>query len=227
MQVFDLTLLDTLTEFTVVELTAVYDVIGPAHNIVINEQSGTAFMVGSRDYYTNLSCSGGLHMIDITTPSSPSFLGCYSESGYTHDAQCVTYNIGPDTDYTGREICFASNENELVIVDVTDKSNPTLISTYEHPSSYTHQGWLTPDFQYFLIDDELDETFNLVGAPRTSTYVADVSDLDNPKDAGTYLSDNAAIDHNQYVGKSIPLYVSFVFLLLFFIHECFFYYLVS
>lgn len=33
---------------------------------------------------------------------------CYAQR-YTHDAQCVTYNEGPDADYHGKEICFAFN----------------------------------------------------------------------------------------------------------------------
>ncbi len=49
--------------------------------------------------------------------------------GYTHDAQVVIYN-GPDTDYTGREIYVGSNEDRVVIVDVTDKNNPQHISLF-------------------------------------------------------------------------------------------------
>lgn len=39
--------------------------------------------------------AGGLHILDVSDPKNPIFLGCVSEDGYTHDAQCVMYN-GPD-----------------------------------------------------------------------------------------------------------------------------------
>ena len=96
--------------------------------------------------------------------------------GYAHDAQVVTYN-GPDSDYTGKEIAFASNEDHVEIVDVTNKSNPVQIASFTYPGAdYTHQNWLTEDRNYLLVGDEGDEFqfgFN------TRTIVFNVSDLDN------------------------------------------------
>ena len=37
-------------------------------------------------------CAGGLHMVDISNPTAPTFAGCYGADGYTHDAQCVIYS---------------------------------------------------------------------------------------------------------------------------------------
>ncbi len=160
------------------------------HNIVINEETGFAYLVGGR------TCSGGLHMVDINNPLKPVFAGCFSNDGYTHDAQCLTYN-GPDTDYSGREICFASNEDTVTVVDVTNKSNPSMLSrTGYKGSQYTHQGWLTEDQRYFVIDDELDERRDEV---NTRTHVMDFSDLDNPEYKGFHESDGSSIDHNQYI----------------------------
>ena len=56
------------------------------------------------------------------TRLNPTFAGCFDDDGYTHDVQCVVYS-GPDADYTGAEICFASNEDTVTIVDVTDKDS--------------------------------------------------------------------------------------------------------
>ncbi len=41
------------------------------------------------------SCAGGLHMVNITNPTSPGFAGCFAEHGYIHDTQCVV-NEGPN-----------------------------------------------------------------------------------------------------------------------------------
>jgi len=193
MQVFDLTRLRGLTAdpARTFEPDARYAGVSNSHNIVINEDSGYAYLVGTN------TCSGGLHMVDIRTPTAPVSAGCFAEDGYTHDAQCVIY-AGPDTQYTGREICFASNEDTVTIVDVTDKSNPVQISRGFYPTpGYTHQGWLTDDHRYHLADDELDEFFGTVSATRT--VVMDVSDLDNPEWHFDYAGPLFTSDHNLYV----------------------------
>ena len=78
-------------------------------------------------------------MVDVKDPKNPKFAGCYAEDGYTHDAQCVIYN-GPDTKYQGREVCFNFNENTLTLVDVTNRTNPVMISKRGYEDySYTHQ----------------------------------------------------------------------------------------
>jgi choice-of-anchor B domain-containing protein len=194
MQVFDLTQLRNVTNPPVTfSETAHYNKNASAHNIIINEDSGYAYIVGASG---KNSCSGGLHMVDISNPTSPSFAGCFSSDGYTHDAQCVIYN-GPDTDHQGKEICFNANEDTITIVDVTNKNSPVQLSrTGYSGSAYTHQGWLTENQVHFLIDDELDEQ-NF--GHNTRTRVFDVSDLDAPSFVGSYDSGNSAIDHNQYV----------------------------
>jgi len=193
MQVFDLTNLLNASSFetyTIFSPTVHYSDFGRAHNIFINEETGFAYVVGSN------KCDSGLYMINITSPSNPTFAGCYADSGYVHDVQCVLYN-GPDSEHGGKEICFASNELEVDIIDVSDKQNSVLLSTFQYvDEEYTHQGWLTEDKNYFLIDDELDE-YN--GEENTKTFICDVTDLDNPVWLGTYTAQSRSIDHNQYV----------------------------
>lgn len=193
MQVFDLTRLrdaDTSNGVIVYQPDAVYIGFGSAHNIVINENTGYAYAVGSNTF------GGGPHFVDISDPTNPVAAGGYLIDGYSHDAQVVTYS-GPDTDYTGREIYIGSNENEVVIVDVTDKNNPVRISRIDYPSiGYVHQGWFTEDQRYFIVGDELDERdfgFN------SRTIVLNFTDLDNPSLHVNYLGSTTAVDHNGYV----------------------------
>ncbi|HEX6336094.1 MAG TPA: choice-of-anchor B family protein [Jiangellaceae bacterium] len=203
MQVFDLTeLRDWDGTYTTYEETAHYDGIATAHNVAINEDTGFAYVVGARNLDRSLSCGGGLHMVDVTDPTNPSFAGCFGDNGYVHDTQCVIYE-GPDAEHRGKEICFNSNApgaygsaNHWVdIVDVTDKSNPVSLGRMSYPNSgYSHQGWLTPDQQYFLHGDEGDEFIHGLG---TTTRVWDVRDLDNPTQIGTF-ENGTSIDHNIY-----------------------------
>ena len=195
MQVFDLTRLRTVSSPPVTfSETAHYAGVSDAHNIAINEDSGFAYAVGTD------TCDGGLHMINIQNPANPTSAGCFSDDGYTHDAQCVNY-IGPDPDHQGAEICFNSNTDTLTIVDVTNKAAPEMLSRTGYAGSgYTHQGWLTEDHAYFLLGDELDESADPPSVTGTATYLWDVSDLDSPTLTGTHVSTTTrAVDHNQYV----------------------------
>lgn len=191
MQVFDLTDLRTVVS-PPVNLAPVhhYTGVNEAHNIALNTDSGFAYLVGSE------TCSGGLHMVDVRNPTAPINAGCFSQDGYTHDVQCVDY-VGPDVQHQGKEICFASNEDSLTIVDVTNKNSPVQISRTEYPNSgYTHQGWLTEDQTFFVHDDELDEINH---GHNTRTYSWDVSNLDQPTLSGFWDAAGSSVDHNQYI----------------------------
>ena len=190
MQVFDLTELRTITSPpATLTATAHYSQMSNSHNIVINEETGFAYAVGTN------TCAGGLHMINIQNPTSPSFAGCYSGDGYTHDAQCVIYK-GPDTDYQGKEICFAYNTDTLTIIDVSNKSAPVLVSRNDYALyGYTHQGWLTEDHSFALANDEFDE--NRQGF-NTRTLIWDLSDLSGLPDPLEYFGPEPSIDHNLY-----------------------------
>lgn len=194
MQVFDLTTLRNVNNppqtFTA---NTTYTGFGNAHNIVINEDSGFAYAVGTSTF------NGGPHFVNIQDPINPVAAGGFVSTGgdaYSHDAQVVTYS-GPDTDYTGREILIGSNQIEIVIADITDKDNPQTISTINYDNiGYTHQGWFTEDQRFFLLGDELDE--QRVGF-NTRTVVFDFEDLDNPRFHMNYSGTTPAVDHNGYV----------------------------
>ncbi len=194
MQVFDLTKLrDVTSPPTDFSADTRYTGFGNSHNIVINEDTGYAYAVGTA---RNDAFNGGVHFVNIQDPMNPMAAGGYGASGYTHDAQVITYN-GPDADYAGSEIFIGANENEVVIVDITDKDNPSLIESITYSNiGYTHQGWFTDDHRYFILGDETDE---LGFGFNSRTLVFDFSDLDDPVLHMTYTGPTTAIDHNGYV----------------------------
>jgi|JRYF01.1.fsa_nt_gb choice-of-anchor B domain-containing protein len=190
LQVFDLRTLRGLPAGSTLAETAHLGGFGPAHNIAINEDTGYAYIVGSN------RCSGGLYMVDVSSPQAPAYAGCFSADGYTHDTQCVVY-AGPDTAYTGREICVAYNEDTVTVVDVTNKANPQMLSRTPYAGArYTHQGWFLDDrHDTVIVNDELDESSN---GHNTRSYIFDLSDLDRPVEIGRYTGPTPAIDHNLY-----------------------------
>lgn len=202
MQVFDLTQLRNVSSPTTFSNTAYYSGFGNAHNIFINEDTGYAYAIG-----TSTCGPGGLHIVDISTPSIPSKSACVSDpntgrngTGYSHDVQCVIYN-GPDTAYVGKEICFGSNETNVWIADLSTKSDDSsggkTIGLGSYDNYYTHQGWLTEDHKYFIVNDELDENNNAYN--NTRTLIWNVEDLSNPVVETTYFGPTPSIDHNNYI----------------------------
>tara|TARA_Y100000389_G_scaffold91779_1_gene88377 strand:+ start:2807 stop:4060 length:1254 start_codon:yes stop_codon:yes gene_type:complete len=195
LQVFDLTRLRLIDEFQIFTSDARLTDFGNAHNIWINQESGYAYVFGSELY------QGGPLFINITNPINPQVEGGYADDSYTHDAHIVNYD-GPDNQYKGREILFGSNSdggenNKIIIVDITDKSNPIRINSITYTNGgYTHQGFLSEDHRYFFLGDELDEL--QYGAP-TQTRIFDLTSLSNSTLHVNYFGGVNAIDHNGYV----------------------------
>ena len=202
MQVFDLTRLRVVGgEPQMFTPDTTYHEIFSAHNVVADTASKHLYVVGANS--GGQTCGGGLHMIDAREPENLRFLGCYNDTGgnnprgYTHDAQCLIYR-GPDAEYQGREICVGSNESEINIADVTDKSKPVLIGRNSYPNvSYAHQGWFDAEQRYFYMNDEGDELDGVVEGTRTIVW--DLTELDDPVVANMYIGPVMSSDHNLYV----------------------------
>ena len=160
-----------------------YDGFGDAHNLVVDEESATLWAVGT------YMCGGGLYALDLSDPAAPEFAGCTWDTyvhdapwdTYVHDAQCVIYR-GPDVEHRGKEICVLYTVTRWVyIIDATDLAAGKLLGSLKNTAKgtgATHQGWLNCAQDAIIFGDEDDEPETL-GTYRT--FVADLSDLDDPK----------------------------------------------
>jgi choice-of-anchor B domain-containing protein len=73
MQVFDLAqLLSVASPPVTFPATTHYNNVGNAYNIAINEDTGFAYILGGQN-----GCSGGLHMVDISTTTLHVQAGCF------------------------------------------------------------------------------------------------------------------------------------------------------
>lgn len=163
---------------------------GRTHNVVVDEAAGRVIAVGG-------ACGAGLQTYTLEDPLAPAFAGCSGDTGYLHDAQCLVYD-GPDPDYAGRNVCVGFNNDSVFFIDATDPTAATRIATGFYPGSqYAHQGWLTDDRRFLLVDDEADEG---VTASQTRTIVFNVEDLDSPEFVGFYFNPSTTtLDHNLYI----------------------------
>ncbi|MCW9065135.1 MAG: choice-of-anchor B family protein, partial [Ignavibacteriaceae bacterium] len=104
-----------------------------AHDLFISD--GYAYVVGTS--------SGGMHILDLSNPTLPVQTAYYSTSGYIHDV------------YVWNDTAYASSENSYDLVNVSNKSNPQLVSmSIALPGIYAHSGWLTEDKRYFIACEE-------------------------------------------------------------------------
>ncbi|MFN0031556.1 MAG: choice-of-anchor B family protein [Flavobacteriales bacterium] len=202
LQIFDLWQLDEVTSPPIdFEETAHYSDMGSSHTITLDPVNKYVYCNGSRDNDNELMYAGGQVIIDVSDPLNPTLAGGYAGDGYTHDSFLWIYD-GPDPDYTGKQMLFACNEDELSIIDVTDKTDCQLIESYSYANvGYIHQGWVTKDKSHFLIDDELDEgDLAEEGEPTgTRTHIFDITNLDDADYMGFYESASPSIDHNLYI----------------------------
>ncbi len=174
-QVFDLTRLRNVSSPQTFNADYRHDGVRSAHNIAINEETGFAYVTDG-------------DILDLSDPSNLRRVGTVAPNA--HDYHAAIYH-GPDDDYVGREILFASYGSNLQIFDVSNKSDPDLLSVSDYEDSgFVHQGWLTEDHQYFIFNDENDFRWQ---------HVYDVSDLDNPDYRGSIPFQSRSIDHNAYV----------------------------
>jgi choice-of-anchor B domain-containing protein len=107
-----------------------------AHNIFID--NGFAYAVGTEQ-------GGGMHILDLTDPVNPVRTNYYLQSGYIHDVYVWNDSV---------IVCAGSSQN-FHLVDVTNKSNPVLVSqSAPIPGIYAHSGWMSEDKRYFFGCDE-------------------------------------------------------------------------
>jgi choice-of-anchor B domain-containing protein len=191
LQVIELANIDPPTRQVSLVRSVTQSGLSTAHTLAVNTDSGYLYLCGS-----NLA-GGRLVALSLADPSNPVIAGQALQAGYVHAAQVVSYTSGP---YAGREIAFCySGSLGLRILDVTDKSNMFTMATLAYPSTYyCHQGWLTNDRRYVLINDELDEYYDPT-INTTRTIVVNVENLSAPQYVTSFTNGQTSIDHNLMI----------------------------
>lgn len=184
LQIVDMTPLPQNTNLSSVSYFGSQYDFTTAHTLYIDE-NGILYIFGS-DYG-----QGGALMYDLNAnPEAPVELGVFDDY-YIHDGFVRGDTLWASCVYDGF----------LAIVDVSDKANPTAVTTFNTPSNFTHNSWPTNNNNYLFTTDEV-----------TNAYVTsyDVSDFDNISeiDRFQHFPGSGSIPHNAHLLGNF-LYVSY------------------
>lgn len=113
--------------------------LGECHNLYIDTVQGYCYLAG---------CQGigraGVLILDIhTDPLEPKLVG-FTNDNYTHDVFVLDDRMYNSDILAGF----------LSIYDVSDKSNPQLLSTTNTTTFFTHNAWASSDNKYVFTTDE-------------------------------------------------------------------------
>lgn len=131
-------------------------------------------------YIIGTQSTGGVHILDVSDPNAPTEVGLYDPDYYIHDA-----HVNGDLMF-----CAAFNIGQMDIVDISDKTNPILINSFEDPALNTHSCWLTEDKNFLFMASEKD---SLVGR------IFNIEDIDDIYEVSQYTANLASLVHNPYI----------------------------
>jgi choice-of-anchor B domain-containing protein len=145
------------------------------HALHIDTTKGNIYLYGS-----NVG-NGGAICASLQDPWNPIYLGSY-DLKYVHDGY-----VDNDTLYAGEIL-----DGTCTIVDFTNKSNPSILTSFNTPLNFTHNTWPSIDKRYLFTTDEKSNS------PLTSY---DISDLTNVIELDRIKSNpgSNSIVHNTHI----------------------------
>lgn len=126
--------------------------------------------------------NGGVIIADVVTnPMVPVYLGSY-DLKYIHDGMVLD-----DTLYAGHIY-----DGECAIVDCSNPASPNLLASFQTPTKFTHNTWLSSDRKFCFTTDENADSY--LGA-------FDISNLGNISETDRMQTNpgSGAVVHNTYV----------------------------
>ncbi len=149
------------------------------HTLHIDTLMGFAYLFGG-------TCANGALILDLKPdPYNPTYAGKYqnaNQNPYIHDGFAIH-----DTLYAAH-----MSQGNMAIVDMTNKSNPIVLSTFPTPTTFPHNCWRSDDGKYLFTTDE--NSFS----PFLTAY--DVSNPSNVTEIDRHQSNpgSGSVVHNTH-----------------------------
>jgi choice-of-anchor B domain-containing protein len=131
-------------------------------------------------YVMGTSTTQGVHIMDVSDPGNPVQTGLYAPGYYIHDSH-IRGNL---------LFAAAFYNKELDIVDISDKTNPTLVGKVTYGGTNTHSSSSTEDGKYLVVADESD------GYPAR---IFNIEDIGNPVEVAQFTANEESLVHNPYI----------------------------
>ncbi|HEU4335042.1 MAG TPA: choice-of-anchor B family protein [Candidatus Eisenbacteria bacterium] len=161
-----------------------------AHTITIDQDRGLLFANGT--YWCEedfSSCSFGLKIFSLADPEDPQLLYFYPD--YVHDT-----HVRGNRAYLSM-IFAEGNDGLIIVLDLTDPSNPTELARIVTPRWLQHSAWTSEDGRYLYAANEV---------TRDGLTVWDVSDLSNIRQVFTFEDLPEHVVHQPHVvGNTLSL----------------------
>jgi len=171
-----------LSDFTGQTYVYTEEFFTTSHNIYIDE-NGYAYIFGAD------TGNGGAVILDLTQdPMNPTLAGIF-DNYYLHDGMVRGDTLWGSAIYAG----------VFSIIDVSDKSNPEIMSTYPTSCQFTHNAWISDDNNYLFTTDET------AGCYVGSYDVSDIYDIQEIDLIQEWTGDGAdgdqenVVPHNTHV----------------------------
>lgn len=127
------------------------------------------------------SVLNGVMIFDVSNPATIEYVGGYHPY-YIHDC-----HVRGDRLYAA-----AFGEGTMDVVDISDKSNPQLLTRINYADGSTHSSWTSDDNRFLYVCNESD------GLPMLTFDISDLNDVIEIPQA-EYSANLAALVHNPYV----------------------------
>ena len=208
------------------DLPLPFDIVAPggylgAHNIVINEATGYAYLAGVhlQEGAANNACGTeeparfNTLILDLNAnPLVPTVAACLENVG-EHDFHVVNYT-GPDAEHAGKEIAFVFDGRDregqaggnpvggkTLIWDVSDKNNIVELASFRIPGNvFSHNGATTVEQDFLFVGDEIEE---LVIANWTFSgfFTQPLDETTKKARTGTYVIDIRDLDNPVFMQR--------------------------
>ena len=147
-----------------------------SHNIYIDE-NGYAYIFGAD------TGEGGAIILDLNNdPMNPTLAGIFNDY-YLHDGMVRGDTLWGSAVYAG----------VFSIIDVSDKANPVILSSYPTSCDFTHNAWVSDDNNYLFTTDEQSGCY--IGAYDVSD-IFNISEIDLIQD---WTQSEVVVPHNTHV----------------------------
>lgn len=170
----------------------IFDISDPTQPIELAKYTQNVSAFGVHNTYIHnhhaylINNAGGIQILDISNPQHPKEVSTWAipNAEQTHTRWIIPHDI-----YVSNNRAYISYaEAGLRILDISNPKNPTLISTYAYANGWTHSAEPSTDGNFVFITDE---------KPGGFMRAIDISNLNAPKQVGTYQSSNRIVSRGN------------------------------